>query len=351
MLSPWVQGLRDDMPGRVVADYGGIFRVVIAHGITSRIVRASVPGRWLYQTAQVTDRPYVGDFVAVKLGGPEGFWVAEVLARRTALVRQSVGEVVEEQVMAANIDTVLIFSSLNQPVNVGRLARSLALVWDSGANPVVVLTKADLADDRDRAVRDTGDAAPGVAVVPISVLRRDGLEGLDPYLEPGRTVALLGPSGVGKSTLVNYWLGSPRQRVQSIRDDDGRGRHTTTHRELFQLPQGGLVIDIPGVRELGLWDGGTAMAFEDIAQWGTLCRFSDCEHDKEPGCAVHEAVESGHLSLERLRQYRKMERELAHLDRKRSARAGSEARRVWKQRRREAEPGERAKQGNDHQGS
>jgi ribosome biogenesis GTPase len=261
------------------------------------------------------------------------------------LVRKTAGDAVEAQVMAANVDTVLIMAALNQPLNTGRLERSLALVWDSGANPVVVLTKADLAEDLPRSIAEADDVAMGVPVLAISVMNGMGLDALDRMLQSGAAAALLGPSGVGKSTLLNYWLGETRQRVQAIRDEDGRGRHTTTHREIFRLANGALIVDIPGIREVGLWEGGTHQVFADIDALAGTCRFTDCQHDDEPGCAVQEAIDEGQLEQDRLVQYRKLERELAHLERKRSARARSEARQVWKQRSRDARQRNRVNKG------
>ena len=344
VLAPWRDGMRGDIPGRVIAEYGEFFDIITMSTAGEMRVRATAAGRLRHQISGQAEMPHTGDFVALE-SEQDGFRIVEVLPRRTALVRKTAGDAVEAQVMAANVDTVLIMAALNQPLNTGRLERSLALVWDSGANPVVVLTKADLAEDLPRSIAEADDVAMGVPVLAISVMNGMGLDALDRMLQSGAAAALLGPSGVGKSTLLNYWLGETRQRVQAIRDEDGRGRHTTTHREIFRLANGALIVDIPGIREVGLWEGGTHQVFADIDALAGTCRFTDCQHDDEPGCAVQEAIDEGQLEQDRLVQYRKLERELAHLERKRSARARSEARQVWKQRSRDARQRNRVNKG------
>lgn len=336
VLEPWCQASREDCPGRVVADYGAFFHVIMAQSSdTVKRVQAKVAGRLRYHATDPLDVPHVGDFVAMEIEQSD-FRIIEVLPRKSVLLRKSAGSVTEAQVMAANIDHVLIMAGLNRPLNTAWLERSLTLVWDSGANPVIVLTKADLANDVHQSLRSAEEVAMGVPVLAISVISGQGVDALNKFLSQGATVALLGLSGVGKSTLINYWLGERLQRVQAVRQDDGRGRHTTTHREIFALPNGALVVDIPGIREMGLWEGGTDPVFADINAFATACRFYDCQHDREPGCAVQSAIIRGDLAEERLVQYRKLERELDHLERKRSAYARSQARQVWKQRSRQA---------------
>lgn len=334
-LASWRTEGRPGTLGRVVADYGEYCDVITARGTNGARVRANIAGRLRHHQADPAAMPQTGDFVVLD-GELDGYRIVEVLSRRTALVRKSAGTTSGSQVLLANVDTVFIMAGLNQPLSTGRLERSLALVWDSGATPIIALTKADLASHVSQAIQEAEELAWGVPVLALSVTAGVGLEALEQWLHPGETVALLGPSGVGKSTLLNYWVGQSRQRVQAVRDEDGRGRHTTTHREIFRLDNGALIADIPGVRELGLWEGGAERVFGDIETLSQSCRFSDCQHDDEPDCAVQLAIGEGQLDHERLVHYRKMARELAHLDRKRSARAASEARQLWKQRSREA---------------
>lgn len=332
----WHSFAASGVPARIIADHGESYTAltVTSEGRVASGV-AVLAGKFRHQVTDRSGWPQVGDFVAVdRLDS--GMRIAAVMPRRTALVRKNPGGSTEVQVMAANIDMVFILASLNQALNTARIERSLVLAWDSGAMPIILLTKADLTDDVGQFVDEAKDIFLGVPLIPISVKTQTGLDSVRPFLKPGSTAALLGPSGVGKSTLINYWLGEGRQKVQAIREDDGRGRHTTTHREMFQIPGGALIIDIPGVRELGVWEGGTGSVFADVEEWGQSCRFTDCQHAGEPGCAVGGAIARGELALEHLEQYRKMEREFQFVERKRSARARGEARQIWKQRSREA---------------
>jgi ribosome biogenesis GTPase len=314
-------------PGRVAVQHRGAYDVLTELGE----LRVDVAGR-LYDGSTPSDLPAVGDWVAVAARPDEqGGTIQAVLPRNTKFSRKTAWQAAEEQVLAANVDVVLIVTSINEDMNLRRLERYLTLAWESGAKPVFVLTKADLADDVDAVVKEVESIAFGVPVVAISNVSGAGLDVLRSHLGPGVTAALLGSSGVGKSTLVNTLLGEELLETREIRDD-GKGRHTTTRRELVQLPGGALVIDTPGMREIQLWvaDEGLEEAFEDVTELFGRCRFSDCGHESEPGCAVKAAIEDGSLSAERWESYLKLQRELAHLERRIDKRAASEERKKWK---------------------
>jgi ribosome biogenesis GTPase len=282
--------------------------------------------------------PAVGDWVAVR---PPGTIVA-VLPRHTVFSRKEPWELTEH-VLAVNADAVFVVSSLTRDLNLRRLERYLAAAWESGAQPAIVLTKLDLCDDLAAALAAVESVAFGVPVHAMSAITGEGLDELLPYLAPGRTVALLGSSGVGKSTLVNRLAGAELLATQELRAD-GRGRHTTTHRELVVLPGGALVLDTPGLRELQLWEAadGLDQTFEDVASLAAGCRFGDCAHEREPGCAVRQALATGALPAERFESYRKLQREQARLERKLDQRLraefGQQIRRDTRRRRRAQRP-------------
>ena len=248
-----------------------------------------------------------------------------VLPRRSHFSRKVAGDEVEEQVLAANVDVVFLVSSLNEEFNVRRLERYLTTAYASGSRPVVVLTKSDIAEDAAEYIAEAESVATGVPVHAVSNVTGEGIEEVRAHLSAGITAVLLGSSGVGKSTLVNSLIGEDRQAVKEIRAD-GRGRHTTTYRELIVLSEGGVIIDTPGIRELQLWDveDGLEQTFEDIAALAGSCRFGDCSHDSEPGCAVKGAIEGGTLPKERFESYEKLQGELARLERKQDKRAAAE---------------------------
>jgi ribosome biogenesis GTPase len=316
------------IPGRVAVQHRGAYDVLTEEGE----LRCDVAGRLYEEAASPADLPAVGDWVAVAARPDEhAGTVQAVLPRRTKFSRKTAWQASEEQVLAANVDVVLIVSSLNEELNLRRLERYLTLAWESGARPVLVLTKADLSDDVPTRVAGVESVAFGAPVHAISSLTGDGLDEVRAYLRPGVTAALLGSSGVGKSTLVNTLAGQELLVTREIRAD-GKGRHTTARRELVQLPGGGLVIDTPGMREVQLWiaEEGLEEAFEDVTELFGQCRFSDCGHQSEPGCAVKEALANGTLAPERWESYLKLQRELARLERRLDRRAAAEERKRWK---------------------
>jgi ribosome biogenesis GTPase / thiamine phosphate phosphatase len=320
-------------------------RVVAVHKETS-IVRGSdgldrpavVSGRFRYDALAPSDYPAVGDWVTVSERGDPAV-ITAVLPRRSAFVRsaadatrRSAGNLVDEQVLAANVDVAFLVAGLDHDFNLRRLERYLAVAWSSGVRPVIVLNKADVALELDDRLLAVESIAPTVPIVVLSALTGDHLTDLAPYLAPGQTAVVLGSSGVGKSTLVNALLGEQRQTTAAVREDDSRGRHTTTHRELFEMPGGALLIDTPGIRALEVAgaDVGVDTAFDDIADLALGCRFSDCRHEGEPGCAVRAALDDGRISRDRLASHRKLERELAHAERKGDARARAAEAKRWK---------------------
>jgi ribosome biogenesis GTPase len=316
-------------PARVVSQHRGVWELASEQGELD----AEPAGRLRHEAASPVDFPAVGDWVAVAPPAGSGRGRIEaVLPRRSVFLRRAAGEQEVEQVVAANVDVVLLLTALTEDFNVRRLERYLTLAWESGAEPVVVLSKADLARDLPSLLAEVDSVAIGVPVHTVSARTGEGVDELRSYLTEGRTVALLGSSGVGKSTLVNALLGEERQAVQGLRND-GRGRHTTVRRELIPVPGGGLLLDTPGMRELQLWDSdeGVERTFEDITSLAAQCRFNDCAHETEPGCAVLAAIEAGELAPERLESYRKLQRELAALERRSDPRAAAEVRRYWRQ--------------------
>jgi ribosome biogenesis GTPase / thiamine phosphate phosphatase len=287
-------------------------------------LEAKVSGRFRHQVPGLAEYPAVGDWVAIKDQGDGRAIIHAVLSRRSAFVRKVAGEVVEAQVAAANVDTVFLVSGLDGDFNLRRIERYLTTAWTSGASPVIVLNKSDLRADLPDVIAAVSLIAPGVPAVALSALSAGNLEALQPYLVPRKTVALLGSSGVGKSTLVNRLLGEERLPTAPVSDaEEGRGRHTTTTRELVRLPGGALLIDTPGMRELQLWadDDGLDRTFDEIDRLAPGCRFRDCRHEQEPGCAVRSAVEAGALDGRRLASYLKLRRELGFMELKRDVKA------------------------------
>jgi ribosome biogenesis GTPase len=324
----WQAGGHLGRPVRVVEEQRGLYHVATERGEHL----AELGGRFRYVAELSREMPAVGDFVAATPG--DRFVIHALLPRRSAFVRKAAGVEAVRQVVAANVDTTLLVQAADRDFSPRRLERYLALAWDGGSNPVVLLNKIDAVKDVENLVARAQEVAMGVPVIPVSAACGTGLEALASVLVPGKTVALLGSSGVGKSTLANALLGDARQQLGAVRRVDGRGRHTTTARQLFRLPTGTFLMDTPGMREVGLLEAanGVASVFADIDELGASCRFSDCRHDHEPGCAVIAAVATGMLEPERLDSYRHLEREQAFLARKESRALQAAARKVWAQR-------------------
>lgn len=313
-------------PARVAVEHRGAYRLYTSRGEQP----AELSGRLRHAATERADLPAVGDWVAVD--GPETARVHAVLPRRTKFSRLAAndhGQTIE-QVVAANVDVIFVTVGLDGDLNLRRLERYLTLGWESGAEPVVVLTKADLCEDVDAALLEVETVAIGVPVHAVSNVTGAGIDTLAAYFEGDRTVAALGSSGVGKSSLVNRLAGEEVMATGDLRAD-GRGRHTTTNRQLLLLPDGGLYLDTPGMRELRLWESeeGLDAAFDDVAAAAAECRFSDCAHETEPGCAVRTAIADGSLDADRLASWRKLQNELKHLAQKQDKRLRSEARKEW----------------------
>jgi ribosome biogenesis GTPase len=322
-------GLDDCVLARVTSAPGGRWRVVTEQG--DRLAERA--GRLGFEAATAADLPAVGDWLAVRpRPGEDRVTVVAVVPRASALVRKAAGRAVAPQVLAANVDAVLVACAMDQDWNPSRLARYLAVAWESGARPVVVLTKADLAPDLEARVAEAESVAVGAAVVPVSARAGLGLDALPAHLASGETTVIVGSSGTGKSTLVNRLLGSDVQATSGVRAHDGRGLHTTTVREMFALPWGALLVDTPGLREIAVWTDGesVAAAFDDVVSLAAECRFRDCRHGPEPGCAVRAGVESGRLAADRLDDYLRLVREQAFLARKEDPLLARAERARWK---------------------
>ena len=332
----WSDTLRNDfaihaaqglVPGRIIVQQRGGYRLITDLGEID--ARATGP---LMKAASDISRPAAGDWVAVEARpGETTALVHAVLPRSTAFIRKASGPRAGAQVVAANVDVAFLVASLNANLNPRRLERYLVTTHESGARPVIVLTKADLAEFLDEDVAEIEAIASGAPVLAISAITGQGLETLNAWLQPGQTAVLLGSSGAGKSTLLNVLAGEERMATREVRAADDRGRHTTTHRELVLLPSGALILDTPGMRELGLWDAdeGVSATFADIEELATQCRFRDCGHGEEPGCAIQAALEDGSLDPGRLYNFEKLQAELAHDRRRQDPVAALEHKKLW----------------------
>ena len=311
--------------GRVAIEFGGLYRVLVTEpdgGITE--VVATLPGRWR-QTDPV-ELPSVGDWVGLRPG--DGWAIEHRFDRRTRFLRQAAGRRTQAQVVGANVDVVFVVTSLDHDFSPRRIERYLAAILDGGATPVIVLSKADLSSDPAAARESLGDVARQTPIEVVSAQRGEGIDRLIAHLGPGKTGALTGSSGVGKSTLVNALVGRDVQRTHGVRTHDSRGRHTTTHRELILLaPDVGMLVDTPGMRELQLWTPGDGVdrAFDDISEAAEDCRFRDCRHEGEPGCGVRAAVERGDIAKDRLTSYLKLRREEATTEKRATPRPAGRA--------------------------
>lgn len=295
---------------RVTEQHRELYKVMSEYGE----IEASVSGKLAYHADDQTSFPAVGDWVMIdRVDRSTGNAIIHhILRRKSVLARQAAGTENAGQVIAANIDTIFICMSLNADFNIRRIERYLTITWDSMATPVIVLTKSDLCIDLPEKLDEIASVSMGVDVISCSSENGNGYEAINAYVGQGKTIAFVGSSGVGKSTLINRLMGQDLLATKNIREDDDKGRHTTTHRQLLLLPNGGIVIDTPGMRELQIYTGNLSKTFEDIEEIATRCKFGDCSHGTEPGCAIREAVKNGTLSEKRFESYQKLQREISY---------------------------------------
>lgn len=317
------------VPGRVAVQNKSNYVVYSEHGELT----AEISGKFMFDADAKEDYPAVGDWVVIRplLEEQKGI-IDAVLPRKTAFSRKEAGGKTEKQVLASNIDTVFIMTSLNHDFNLRRIERYLVLANESEINPVIVLSKSDLCEDVQDKVNKVKDVAKSVSVHAISSVMHEGIDLLKPYFTEGSTIAVLGSSGVGKSTFINVLLGSDELKTAEVSAYKDKGHHATTRRELILIPGGGLIIDTPGMRELQLWEGegGLENLFDDIEELASQCKFSDCMHKSEPGCAVRRAIKKGELDEDRYKSYLKMAREIKYFEFRKDHLASIQEKKKWK---------------------
>lgn len=315
------------VPGRVVAEYRGLYKVLTENG---DYYNATITGKMYYESEDETQLPTVGDYVGIELSGGGNAVLRRILPRKSVFIRKAAGQENIPQTLAANFDYVFIVTSMNYDFNISRLDRYISIAWDSGGIPVIILSKADLIEDREPIIDDINSNYPGTDWHMTSNITGEGMEGLRSYFIKGQTAVFLGSSGVGKSSLLNYLYGDEIMVVKKLREGIDKGQHTTTHRQIINLPGGGYIIDTPGMRELGLWhagegiDKGFSGINKKIENLAGYCRFSNCSHEKEPGCAIRDAIKTGDISGEQYERYKKLLREDRHMELKINSRARHE---------------------------
>lgn len=314
IVNQWSESFRRYSLGRVTAQYRNLYKIITESGEVTGVVS----GKLQYELMYKKDFPAVGDWIAIEQVQNGNSVIHGILQRKTLICRKVAGGKSEEQVLAANVDKVFITMSLNQDFKVRRLERYINIAWDSGAIPVIILTKSDLYEDVEEQRMNLEEVALGIDIISVSSLTGDGVEMIRSLIGEGKTVVFIGSSGVGKSTLINKLLGEDIQLTKDIGFND-KGRHTTTNRELFIMNNGGIIIDTPGMRELQLSQGDMEATFSDIEALGDQCYFSNCTHRTEPRCAIKEAIRNGQLSIDRFKSYEKLMREVRNEEKRRAA--------------------------------